>query len=169
MTIGTGGLLKGGGDGDGDAIADLAKALRLLGVTGEHFSHVLARQLKLAPSDLVAIGHLATDGPLTPRDLATRMEMTSGTMTALLDRVERAGFLERNSNPDDRRSLLISVTPAGQDAIRWVEQHVDAALREGLGATPEPVVSALVAVLNELASALEARAQSESPLHTSAT
>src|SRR6478609_3729887 len=115
-----------------DAIASLAKALRLLSVTGEHLSHVLARQLKLAPSDLVALGHLYNDGPLTPRELATRMEMTSGTMTALLDRVERAGFLARNSNPDDRRSLLISTTPAGEHAVRWVDEHVDATLREAL-------------------------------------
>lgn len=153
----------------GDAIAALAKALRLLSVTGEHLSHVLARQLKLAPSDLVALGHLYNDGPLTPRELATRMEMTSGTMTALLDRVERAGFLIRNSNPDDRRSLLISVTPAGEHAVQWVDEHVDATLREALASTPEAVVTALVGVLSEMGAALEARALSESPLHVSST
>src|SRR5689334_18087707 len=103
-----------GSDGDqaGDPIADLTACVRILSVSGVHFSHVLARQLRLAPSDLTAIGHLYTDGPMTPRELATRMEMTSGTMTALLDRVEKAGFLSRQSNPNDRRSLLISVTPA---------------------------------------------------------
>jgi DNA-binding MarR family transcriptional regulator len=155
--------------GGGDPIAALTLAVRLLSVSGEHFSHVLARQLRLAPSDLVAIGHLYNDGPLTPRELATRMEMTSGTMTALLDRVEKAGFLVRNSNPNDRRSLLINVTPAGQHAMQWVDEHFDAVLREALGETPGEAIEALVAVLTELSAALEARAQSESPLNTSAS
>jgi DNA-binding MarR family transcriptional regulator len=148
-----------------DPIAELTTGVRLLSVSGVHFSHVLARQLRLAPSDLTAIGHLYHDGPLTPRELATRMEMTSGTMTALLDRVEKAGFLTRQSNPHDRRSLLISVTPAGQYAMQWVDEHFDAVLREALADTPAPVVHALVRVLVELSNALEFRAQSESPLN----
>ena len=149
----------------GDPIAELTTGVRLLSVSGVHFSHVLARQLRLAPSDLTAIGHLYNDGPLTPRELATRMEMTSGTMTALLDRVEKAGFLSRQSNPNDRRSLLISVTPAGQHAMQWVDEHFDAVLREALEQAPAPVVEALVTVLRELSEALETRAQSESPLN----
>jgi DNA-binding MarR family transcriptional regulator len=49
-------------------------------------------------------------------------------MTALLDRVERAGLLSRNTNPDDRRSLLIRATPAGQQAVDWIYAEFDSAL-----------------------------------------
>lgn len=122
-----------------------------------------AQQLQLGTSDLAVIGHLYQDGPLTPRELGMRMEMTSGTMTALLDRVEKAGFLTRNKNPRDRRSLLITTTPAGQHAMQWVNDHFDTAIREALTAIPDLATDHLDTVLGRLSHALEITTQGADP------
>lgn len=42
-----------------------------------------------------------------PKQIIAQLEMSSGTGTALLDRLEKAGYIRRVPNPDDRRSVLI--------------------------------------------------------------
>jgi DNA-binding MarR family transcriptional regulator len=145
-----------------DGIPQLTMGLRGLIVSGERLRNVLAHHLGLGPSDLVALGHVHNDGPLTPRELASRMEVTSGSMTALLDRVEKAGFLTRDANPHDRRSLLIRATPAGSHAMQWVYGHFNTAMRDALGQVEGFEIDQLATALTELARALEIRARSES-------
>ena len=41
------------------------------------------------------------------------MSMSSGTVSPLVDRLERAGYVERRPNPQDRRSSLVRMTPWG--------------------------------------------------------
>jgi DNA-binding MarR family transcriptional regulator len=147
---------------DASAIPALTMGLRGLIVSGERLRNVLAQQLGLGPSDLVALGHVHNDGPLTPRDLTMRMEVTSGSMTALLDRVTKAGFLVRETNPNDRRSLLIRATPAGHHAMQWVYSHFDTAMHDALADIDGFAIDQLANALIELARALEARARAES-------
>jgi DNA-binding MarR family transcriptional regulator len=58
---------------------------------------------------------------LSPGQLARRLELTSGAMTARLDRLEEAGLVRRRPDPEDRRGLKIELTEAGmrkyQEAI----------------------------------------------------
>jgi DNA-binding MarR family transcriptional regulator len=54
---------------------------------------------------------------LTPTDLARTRMMTSGGMTALLDRVEKKGLLAREPNPNDRRGSLVGLTDEGLRVI----------------------------------------------------
>lgn len=149
-------------EAESDDIPHLTMGLRGLIVSGERLRNVLAHQLGLGPSDLVALGHVHNDGPLTPRELASRMEVTSGSMTALLDRVEKAGFLSRDANPSDRRSLLIRATPAGRHAMQWVYGHFNTAMRDALQEVQDFAIDQLATALTELARALEIRARAES-------
>ncbi|MDT4987950.1 MAG: hypothetical protein QOI74_2044 [Micromonosporaceae bacterium] len=146
-----------------EPVPTLAIGLRGLLVSGEQLRGFLARQLRLGPSDLNALGHLYTDGPLTPRELAQRLDTSSGTITALLDRVERAGFLTRSVNPHDRRSLHITLTVAGQQALRWVHSNIQATLEQAIPELPDLSADELAAVLAVLGRALAARATSEAP------
>jgi DNA-binding MarR family transcriptional regulator len=141
-----------------DPMPALALGVRQLIRSGEHLRNLLARQLRLGPTDVIAIGDLYTHGPLTPRELAARMDLTSGTVTALLDRLEQAGLLARSNNPKDRRSLLISTTAAGEHAAQWVFEQFDAALHQGLPAGPGLSTGQLADLLSVLAEALDARA-----------
>jgi DNA-binding MarR family transcriptional regulator len=140
----------------------LAAGMRQLILRGEHFRHVLARQLRLGSSDLSALGHL-NEGPLTPRELATCMDITSGSTTALLDRLEQHALLSRANNPSDRRSLIISITPTGQDAVRWLYEQFDTAMQSALAAIGDLSQDRLAEVLTVLADAMDARAEVQAP------
>jgi DNA-binding MarR family transcriptional regulator len=54
---------------------------------------------------------------MAPTELARRQMMTSGGMTAALDRLERRGLIERVPNPADRRGSLVRLTDEGREAI----------------------------------------------------
>lgn len=66
---------------------------------------------------LAPLRRAGVDNPLTPTELARRKMMTSGGMTAALDRLERRGLIERVPNPADRRGSLVQLTDEGREAI----------------------------------------------------
>jgi DNA-binding MarR family transcriptional regulator len=55
--------------------------------------------------------------PLEPSVIAERLLTTTGTMTSLLDTLEKRGLIERLPHRDDRRKLLVQITPAAQTII----------------------------------------------------
>lgn len=62
---------------------------------------------------------------LSPGDLLGTTMITSGTMTNRIDQLEKAGLVERLTNPEDRRSLLIALTQPGLELVeRAVTAHV---------------------------------------------
>lgn len=63
---------------------------------------------------------LRRSGPpyqLSPTDLYSSLLVSSGAMTNRIDRLEEAGLVERHADPDDRRGILVGLTPAGQKRI----------------------------------------------------
>jgi DNA-binding MarR family transcriptional regulator len=76
---------------------------------------LLGRLLGLSESDVLALQHLAREGRMTPSALGTRLHLTSGGTTALLQRLERGGHIERHPHPSDRRSVLVGLSPGVED------------------------------------------------------
>ncbi|MDA5285946.1 MarR family winged helix-turn-helix transcriptional regulator [Streptomyces sp. NPDC054904] len=62
--------------------------------------------------------HEEDAGPMTPGRLATRMNLTSGAVTACLDRLEKAGHVRRVRAADDRRVVHVHYAQAGREAAR---------------------------------------------------
>lgn len=147
-------------------IRGVALGLRHLILRGEHFRQMRGRELELGPSDILALGHLYQHGPVTPRELGQAMGMTSATITALLDRVEKTGFLERTNNPADRRSLLINTTPEGRRAVEWLYEQFDEVIRDALTGHAGLTSGEIASVLELLGDALEVSRQGESSSNT---
>jgi len=55
--------------------------------------------------------------PLEPSEIAERVLITTGTMTSILDTLEKRGLVRRMSHPDDRRKLLVDITPEAQAIV----------------------------------------------------
>lgn len=69
-----------------------------------------AREQKLHPTDMACLGYLRRMGaPVSPKQITTHLNLTAGSGTALLDRLESAGYTTRLPNPEDRRSVLIAL------------------------------------------------------------
>lgn len=69
-----------------------------------------AKEQKLHPTDMACLGYLQRVGtPISPKQITTHLNLSSGSGTALLDRLEAAGYTRRLPNPEDRRSVLIEL------------------------------------------------------------
>jgi DNA-binding Lrp family transcriptional regulator len=89
---------------------DVVTALHAFGLARDALRAALARRLGLATADLDALEHLELAGALSHRDLAERLSLTSGAVTQLVDRLERAGLVARQAHDTDRRVSLVRLT-----------------------------------------------------------
>jgi DNA-binding MarR family transcriptional regulator len=80
--------------------------------------------LDLPAADINALANLATGGPHRVGTLASLTATRPTTLTSVLDRLTRRGLVTRELDPADRRSFLVSLTPAGQDAAAQVAAAV---------------------------------------------
>ena len=60
------------------------------------------------------------DHPVNPADLAERANVTRSTMTGLIDTLERAGFVQREHAPDDRRMMFVRLTTRGRKFLERI-------------------------------------------------
>lgn len=70
----------------------------------------VTKQLGLTDAEADALAHLARAGGMTPTQLGDLLGMTSGGVTALTQRLERAGHIEREPHPRDKRSSILKAT-----------------------------------------------------------
>jgi DNA-binding MarR family transcriptional regulator len=87
--------------------SELLAALRHFGLENDRLDAAVARRLGAPPVEFKAMDHLHEAGELTPGQLAERLCLTSGAVTALLDRLERLGWAKREPHPHDRRSVIV--------------------------------------------------------------
>jgi DNA-binding MarR family transcriptional regulator len=92
--------------------------------------------------------------PRTVRSIAGDLHLESATLTPLLKRLERAGYIERTRNPSNERELAIELTERG-GALRERAEQVPAAVVERLG-LPLPVLEDIRDRLTELLRAVDA-------------
>jgi DNA-binding MarR family transcriptional regulator len=79
------------------------------GINAVLFRNAIGRRLGLNITDSECLSLLGIKGISTPTALARYTGLTSGSTTAMLDRLEKAGFITRRHNPDDRRGILIEI------------------------------------------------------------
>lgn len=77
-------------------------------------------------------------GPMYPSDLSTKLLKSGGNITLVLDNLEKQGLVQRKRDTEDRRMIIVSLTPAGHDLISKIfPAHVAAIVEEMSYLTPE--------------------------------
>lgn len=127
--------------------------LRRLILAGEQFRHAVAAHFGVGLTETVAMSHLSHRGGLTPRELAGPVGLTPSAITTVLDRLEKAGLAERSPHPDDRRKVVVTVTPAGQELLDAAQGW----LAEALSELDEPSQNEAAVLLTLVATALDDR------------
>jgi DNA-binding MarR family transcriptional regulator len=111
--------------------ADLAVRLRLvIARTARRLRQQAGEEL--SPSQATALATIDRHGPLTPSELAVRERIQRPTATRLIARLEETGFVDRTPDPLDRRSCVVSLTPAGGELLDRVRTRKDAYLARRL-------------------------------------
>ena len=85
--------------------------LRELGLRLALLNFQISSRLKLNAGDLNCLDIIGRHGPLNPSALARLSGMHPATMTGVLDRLEKGGWITRERDPADRRAVLIQAVP----------------------------------------------------------
>jgi DNA-binding MarR family transcriptional regulator len=128
------------------AAADLADTtISIAAHLESELSEALAPQRLTRPSYLVLDALERAGGAALPqRELVARVRRTAGTMSVRLGRLERAGVIDREPEPDDRRSVTVTLTDRGRKLVRAARPAYEERaqrLLEGLDAPGQAVVA----------------------------
>jgi DNA-binding MarR family transcriptional regulator len=94
-----------------ELLKDLNEALRKVGAQSVLLSNAVSRLVGLNTTDLECLDLLLLSGVTTAGTLAAHTGLTTGAMTAVIDRLEQAGFARRRRDPNDRRRVLVEALP----------------------------------------------------------
>ncbi len=127
--------MGGTGSARDEAVARSADVMRDLMARAVLFQEAVARSGGLNGTDLQTVGLLMSEGPATPGELAERVGLTSGgAITAVVDRLERAGYVTRSRDEHDRRRVIVTArTEAVMERVGPVYGRVGARWAEYLG------------------------------------
>jgi DNA-binding MarR family transcriptional regulator len=92
-------------------VNDLMWAVRKFTRSTLIHQHVIANRMGLHVTDAECIDFLQEMGPSTAGDLAKATRLTTGAITNVIDRLEKAGFVKRSPDPNDRRKVIVSFLP----------------------------------------------------------
>jgi MarR family transcriptional regulator, organic hydroperoxide resistance regulator len=106
--------------------------------------------LDLPTADINALANLADGTRRSVGALATATATRPTTLTSVLDRLARRGYLTRDVDPGDRRSFLISLTPAGQAVAETVAAAVRDLERQALADVSQADLAGFRAVIGAL-------------------
>jgi DNA-binding MarR family transcriptional regulator len=90
---------------------EIRDSLRALGIQLALLNHHVGARLELKDVDLDCLDLIDHDGPFGPSALARRAGLHPATMTGILDRLERGGWVARERDPSDRRAVLVRALP----------------------------------------------------------
>ena len=108
------------------------------------FNQKVAERFHLNLTDSQCLNILEIAGSATPGQLAERTGLTTGGVTVVLDRLEKAGFIQREPNPDDRRSLIIRPVPAALARIEVMYADINRGLGKLLAGYDEREMEIIV-------------------------
>jgi DNA-binding MarR family transcriptional regulator len=107
-----------------DLLRDLARELRELNGLSASFFRAAAARIGVTITDMQVIESLASTGPTTAGQLAELTGLTTGAITGMLNRLEEAGLVRRERDPDDGRRVIVRLAP-DKDQIRGMGPYFD--------------------------------------------
>jgi DNA-binding MarR family transcriptional regulator len=107
-------------------------------------NQAIADRLGMGVTDLHCVNLLDIEGPMTAGRLAELMGLTTGAVTGVLDRLERAGLVRREADPADRRRVVAQLVPEGMARVRAAYAAVGGAVQELYASFDDAALALLV-------------------------
>jgi DNA-binding MarR family transcriptional regulator len=117
-------------------IADLMREFRSSQVASDQLDDISAAAMGINRTDSRCLDIVDYAGPITAGDLAKQSGLTTGAVTAVLDRLEEAGYVRRTRDTADRRRVMIEITDEARDrAMEFYGPLAQAAMKNMDGFT----------------------------------
>lgn len=136
-----------------DSVGSVKRGLRELSSQLSLLNHRIGARLDLKDVDLGCLDLIARDGPLTPTALARRAGLHPATVTGVLDRLERAGWVVRERDPADRRGVRVRALPTRVREVVRLYSGMNRSLDEILASYDEAELAVIADFVQRTAAA----------------
>lgn len=103
---------------------------------------------------LEALFHI---GPLSQRELARKILRSSGNLTLVIENLERDGLVTRQRDPEDRRVMVVTLTPLGEERVRGILPGHVRGIQEIFDVLEEDEIEQLESLTRKLGRTLQER------------
>ena len=134
-------------------VSDLFRIVAKKGAGGAHMNRITVNQARI-------FGYIFSrnrEGPIRISKLAHDLDVTPAAAGQAVDRLVRSGWVDRETDPSDRRAFVISISKKGRVHLREYEKRCRALSDELLGALPPADVEAFDRVLSAVYAGLDAK------------
>jgi DNA-binding MarR family transcriptional regulator len=142
-----------------EARPDLFALLTRLRTAERDYDGRVERRLGIGTSDLAALRIIGNaerqDGVVRAVDLAGALSVTTAAVSLLVDRLVRAGYLDRTPDPSDGRGRILCLTGKAQHAITGSDVPTYDRIRTMVARVPETDAAVVAALLDGLSAILE--------------
>jgi len=146
-------------DSANDQVVDGPLLVREFSTAVVLFHEAIGARLGLNAADHKALDLIDRDGPLAPSELATRLGLTRPAVTAMVDRLERAGYLRRSPDHADRRRIALQLCDDRDPALAETYAALGRALSRGLASYRATEQAAILSFLAAATATLRTQTQ----------
>jgi DNA-binding MarR family transcriptional regulator len=132
-------------------IQALTRAIARAGDADRRLRLAAAERFGVGATDFDVLVLLDTAGPLAAGRIAEAMAITTGAVTGLIDRLERAGYVQRTRHETDRRQVLIELAPARRDELDTHWKDRDRVVAEAVAELDDAVLANASQLLDAIA------------------
>jgi len=137
----------------------------VVGGRAEELVATVARRYGLSHAALNALAVIeGAGGPIPTGEISARMHITTGTMTSVLDTLERNDYIKRIADPNDRRRVLVDITPDAQAVLDQMLPEVQHVISAALANIDEDALEALLDALAAVSAAIAAMPDTLAPV-----
>jgi DNA-binding MarR family transcriptional regulator len=127
-----------------ELVAALNHAMRDASGQGVLYSQAVAERLGINSTDLECLDIIVMRGPVTAGELARATGLTTGAITGVIDRLDRAGFAKREHDAADRRKVLVRALPAVERRVVPLFRPMEHAAMSALSAYDDKELALLL-------------------------
>src|SRR3984893_691075 len=133
-----------------ELIEQILEQLSVMTVDVEELTGATANFVRLNRTDFHALQVLSSSRGMTAGELARALRVTTGATTRVIDSLVAAGHAHREWDPEDRRRILVSVTPTAQRALEGSLLALREDLRKALSGYSESELNAVLRFVGSL-------------------
>lgn len=146
---------------------DILRSLRRITRAIDLHSRQLAAQYGLTGPQLICLRVLADQGPMSPSKLAKEVSLSQGTITGIVDRLFARQLVARERSTSDRRSVVLTATPLGEEMIHKAPSPLQERFAESLRKLPDENQLVIHTILEQIVRMMDAEQMDAAPLLSS--
>ena len=139
--------------------AAVMAAMRRASAMGVLISNAVAAKVGLSPVDLECLDYVVSEGAVTAGQISKRSGLTTGAVTGLIDRLEKAGFVRRKPSETDRRKVFVIAEGESVRRLEAMYVPVVEAMQRAVSGYTSAELDLIARFLDEASAASEAAIQ----------